>query len=270
MQKATAHLIRNKLIYLAALFLLIVIVISTVLFLQDSQQNSQPPVTQNTNYTYESLQATNGVELHILRTAPESLTFKTINGNVTASGSVGINGGFFWQQSLLSIAVENDQPVNGEQNAHGSGWFNTKYARGTLVYDRIAKRLSVQVVSNAAEIQVTDHSAYWAQGGVSLLLQDEPHFRQSIEKEALPVPDELRLRSGIVYDVDNYIYLIVSSTKCTAEQFRQSIVEYESEHPLVDGIYLDGDGSSQLMSNEMKLIGDGRAVIQMIAIHEDE
>ena len=209
-----------------------------------------------------------GVVLHVLQTDPSDISLHAINENVTRSGKTGINGGFFWEGQLLSIAVNDGYPVNGKPNEYGSGWFNEKYKRGTMVYDKATKSLSVQRAASVGDLRISDASSFWAQGGVSMSLQEKSDWRSTaIEEEALPFPDDQRLRSAMVYDLQGVVYLIVSSTPCTAEQFRKAILR-EVGAELVDGIFLDGDGSSQLLAGKKKLEGDRRKVLQMIAIVE--
>ncbi|TFE26635.1 hypothetical protein [Cohnella luojiensis] len=121
-------------------------------------------------YDYATAVASNGMELHYLRTRPSNVKLEAVHNNVTAAPFYGINGGFFYQMALLSIAVVNDVPVNDEQEQYGIGMANAKYARGTLVWDGSQDRLSVQVVRQASELVVTDRSRFWAQGGISMSL----------------------------------------------------------------------------------------------------
>ncbi|MFD0672145.1 hypothetical protein [Cohnella sp. GCM10027633] len=257
------HLNRFRILYIACAIVAIAIALLSRLSIPDTAR----PEPTSTNYDYDSFVSNEGVSLHILRTLPDHIRLNKIDNNVTASGVVGVNGGFFWEKQLLSVAVEDGVPVGGQPGARGSGWFNAKYARGTLVYDRTSGNLSVQVVSDASELVLSDDSRYWAQGGISLSLRDDAGWREQAELEAIPVPDEYRLRSGMAYD-DGEVYLIVTDTRCTAEQFRDAIREYGNAEPrrLIDGIFLDGDGSSQLLSREAKLAGDGRPVLQMIGV----
>jgi len=84
--------------------------------------------------------------------------------------------------------------------------------------------------------------------------------------ENAPFPDDDRLRSGAVYDGEGWLYLVVSSTRGTLAEFREAIVERVGQGKLAGGIFLDGDGSSQLRSREAKLSGDGRPVAQMLRL----
>ncbi|RKN79112.1 hypothetical protein [Paenibacillus ginsengarvi] len=228
------------------------------------------PAMSSDAYRYDRWLAPDGIVLHTLQTTPDRIRLKPIDMNVTKAPYTGINGGFFWEGSLLSIAVENDRPLKGSSGDYGSGWYNTgvngHLKRGTLVWDEAAGQFSVQVALEADELAVTDRNRYWAQGGVSMnLLRDGISFAGMIAEE-MPAYDEPRMRSGLVYDRDNKLYLIVTPTPCTAEQFRAAIVGKLGAHRVVDGIFLDGDGSSQLQSKQIKLPGDRRQVYQMITI----
>ncbi|MBD3918353.1 phosphodiester glycosidase family protein [Paenibacillus sp. PR3] len=202
--------------------------------------------------------------MHALVTEPSKVTLEAVRGNVANSIYYGVNGGFFFNGMLLSIAVINDQPVGGKPETYGSGNSNVKFARGTLVWDGAANQLSVQVVSNAADLKVTDRNHYWAQGGISMRPTDESGWRQQVDAEQAPYPDDNRLRTAAVYDKDGKLYLIVSQTKTTLAIFRKAILEAYGE--MEDGIFLDGDGSSQLRAFEATLPGDGRQVEQMIRL----
>ncbi|MCR8656664.1 phosphodiester glycosidase family protein [Paenibacillus endoradicis] len=251
---------RYFLIYLCAFILIIGII--TVWFLSkgDSSEGSK----------YTQITADNGVVLNVLQTEPSSISLTSINDNVVQSGINGINGGFFWDDSLLSIAVMDGMPTNGNPNDYGSGWFNAKYARGTIVYDRVTKVINVQRAASVDELQMTDESKFWAQGGISMNLKDDSNwYNVAVQEEAIPFPDEDRLRSGMAYDSSGEIYLIVTSNKCTIEQFRTAIKENIAIGKLDEAIFLDGDGSSQLLAGKVQLKGDDRTVVQMIAVKED-
>lgn len=217
-------------------------------------------------YAYQKLTAGNGVELHAIAATPGKIGLKAIDRNVTETRDYGINGGFFWEGYLLSIAVVNDRPVKGAPGDYGSGWFNTDRARGTLVWDGATGRYSVQVAESAEELQVTDRGRYWAQGGVSMGLRNENGWKAQALSEEFPAMEENRLRSGMVYDTDGRLWLLVTTTPCTGEEFRNAVREKVASGKLVDGIYLDGDGSSQLQLGKLRIAGDGRPVYQMITV----
>jgi hypothetical protein len=69
-----------------------------------------------------------------------------------------------------------------------------------------------------------------------------------------------------VYDFEGNVYLIVSSTNGSLASFREAIVERIGMNGLQDGIFLDGDGSSQLRSRQKDLQGDGRLVVEMLRL----
>ncbi|GAA4877642.1 hypothetical protein GCM10023310_67040 [Paenibacillus vulneris] len=246
---------------LAAAFLLgnLIAVIYSVM-----QPSSTFPLRQH--YTYQETVASNGVKLYSIQTVPDNIVLKPITSNVSVTPDFGINGGFFWNGDLLSIAVINDQPLKGEQDDYGSGWYNIDYPKGTLIWDEITRQFSVQVVQDAHQIKVTDRQHYWAQGGVSMSLGHDDQWVHQALAEDMPAFDEPRLRSGAVYDDRQNLWLIVTDKPCTVEQFRTAIVEKIGKHRLVDGIFLDGDGSSQMNTAQKVLKGDSREVYQMLAL----
>jgi hypothetical protein len=223
------------------------------------------PVSVPGSYSYHETAASNGVKLHTIRTTPQRIQLKAIAGNVTQTEDVGINGGFFWQGYLLSIAVMNDRPLKGQQGDYGSGWHNIDVPKGTLVWDEITRRFSVQVVLDASELKVTDKLHYWAQGGISMSLQDDVNWSAQAIKEDMPAFDQPRLRSGAIYDDRMNIYLLVTDTPSTAEQFRTAVKELLAGRG-AEGIFLDGDGSSQLRTAHKQLKGDSREVYQMLSV----
>ncbi|MEW9698599.1 hypothetical protein [Paenibacillus sp. SI8] len=243
------------------LFPVVGLALSFVLFPLAIENSKNPHA-----YTYSKLHAANGVNLYALKTKPDNIALKAISQNVTDTGLYGINGGFFYNTDLLSIAVTNDLPAKGEANDYGTGWYNTDVPRGTLVWDAALRAFTIQVVKHAGEIKITDRSHYWAQGGVSMKLADPAGWEAQMIREEMPAYDENRLRSAAAYDSQGYVWLIVTPTPCTIEQFRSAILQKIVPGQLTDGIFLDGDGSSQLNSREHHLHGDGREVYQMLQI----
>jgi hypothetical protein len=237
-----------------------------IIALGNRDSANQSDLNHKLSYIYEAAAASNGMKLHVLQTKPAYVTLEAIQNNVTLSGKVGINGGFFYGNQLLSIGVVNSLPVNGEIGTFGNGGENVKYARGTLVWDGASDSLSVQVASVASELKVKDHTRFWAQGGISMSLGNDDRWVAQTVTEHAPFPDDERLRSAAVYDDKGTLYLIVSETKGSLAEFREAIVDSIGDGKLVDGIFLDGDGSSQLLSNEASLPGDNRPVVQMLRI----
>ncbi|MEW6422266.1 phosphodiester glycosidase family protein [Deinococcus sp. DB0503] len=229
-------------------------------------------------YTYGTA-TYSGIILHYMKTAPSNIVLRSINSNVTASGHYGINGGFFYADPnktvenwpVLSLTVNNDVPVGTlvyrDTGTYGSGWANVNYARGTVFYDGVSRALGVRVVSNADQISVTNRSNYWAQGGVSMSLQDETNWRNiAVTQQNLPNPDGVIQRAGLVYSSSGYIYLVMTASGepgATAAQFRQAIKQTLGA---LDGVFLDSSGSAQMLSAEFRNAGDGRKVKTMVGI----
>lgn len=266
-----ARMSKKRVFAVTGLLASIMAVLAVMLYLMIIALGNRAPANQTNlnhklSYTYAAVTAPNGMKLHVLQTKPAYVTLEAIQNNVTLAGNVGINGGFFCGNQLLSIGVVNSLPVNGEIGNFGTGGENVKYARGTLVWDGASDSLSVQVVSLASELKVKDHTRFWAQGGISMSLGDDDQWVAQTVTEHAPYLDDERLRSAAVYDDKGTLYLIVSETKGSLAEFRGAIVESIGDGKLVDGIFLDGDGSSQLLSNEASLPGDKRPVVQMLRI----
>lgn len=217
-------------------------------------------------YQYMEKEAANGFKLHVLQTEPSNISLEVVRQNLALSDYYGVNGGFFYDTSLLSMGIVNGQPVGGAKGQYGIGDENTKYARGTLVWDGASNKLSVQIVGKSAELKVTDPLHFWAQGGISMSLGQDVLWQEQALRENAPFMDDAHLRSAAVYDRQGKLYLIVSSTKGTLAEFRAAIVEQLGSMGLVDGIFLDGDGSSQMQAAEMVLLGDSRPVVEMMRI----
>ncbi|MCD9021719.1 phosphodiester glycosidase family protein [Cohnella silvisoli] len=262
MEKQTLFKLKTVGILLPALAAIFV----TLFIFSNNNERQDDELNMPRDYVYGTAVAANGMELHYLRTRPSNVALESIHNNVTAAPYYGINGGFFYQDALLSIAVVNDLSVNEAESQYGTGETNAKYARGTLVWDGNLDRLSVQVVSRASELSVTDRTRFWAQGGISMSLDRNDHWLEQAAFENAPLPDDYCLRSAAVYDLDGSLYLIVSTTKGSLASFREAILEQIGDGKLINGIFLDGDGSSQLRSREAKLIGDGRPVVQMLRL----
>jgi hypothetical protein len=256
---------RRPLSIVALVLLILVIVIPSILLNKPDKQVKE--VFSGLPHTYEYLEAVSPdqVQLHMMAVDPEDIVLRTAGSNLRRIAAYGINGGFFYGADLLSVAIMNDVPVNGAKGAYGSGWYNAKYARGTLVWDGVTGKLSVQTLSSGDDLAVSDRSHYWAQGGISMNLQQDGLWAAVSAAEHLPYADEQRMRSGLVYDKDGKLWLIVTPTLCTAEEFRTAVLQTVPGEER-EGIFLDGDGSSQMNADEAVLTGDSRPVVQMIAL----
>ncbi|MEK8132852.1 phosphodiester glycosidase family protein [Paenibacillus filicis] len=226
-----------------------------------------------TNYTYTKYTATNGVVLHTIKTTPKNIILKAISSAVTSSSqpNYGINGGFFdfSTQNILSIAVNNHAPVKGAAGDYGVGWTNAGTAkRGTLVWDDAAGKYSVQVTDSASNLTVTDKTKYWAQGGISMSLGNDSGWAAQADAEKMPNRTGKVERAGLVYNTGLNIWLVVTNTNCTAAEFRTAIKEKVGSGTLVNGIFLDGSGSSQMKCAEASVSGDGRKVPEMVALKD--
>lgn len=223
-------------------------------------------------YTYSKDVASNGVVLNSMKTSPNSVYMKALPGGSTVNGqsSDGINGSFFDFSSgaLLTIAVNNDIPVAGShgKGEYGSGYKNEKYARGTMVWDSREQQFSVQVVSSAAELNVVSRNQYWAQGGISMTLNNDSTWASVADAQGMPNRTGSAMRAGLVYNTSNNIWLVVTNTNCTAAQFRDAIKEKIGSGTLKNGIFLDGSGSAQMKAGTAKASGDGRKVYSMVAL----
>ncbi|MCY9707952.1 phosphodiester glycosidase family protein [Paenibacillus alvei] len=217
---------------------------------------------------YSKCTASNGVVLHTLKCSPNDVQLRPCRTNVYSQPLAAINGGYFDFSSgaLLSITVQNDKPVKGDRGGYGSGWHNAKYARGTLIWDAAARRYSIQVVKSADELQVSDRSMYWAQGGISMSLQDDAHWQQRARLQNMPNMSGKVYRTGLVYGSGLSLWLVVTNTACNASEFRTAIKQKIGSGALTDGIFLDGSGSSQLRYDSVSLRGDGRTVHSIISI----
>lgn len=220
------------------------------------------------HYSYGVYMSSGGVKLHAMKTAPDNIALKKIASNVTQTDDYGLNGGFFWNGDLLSIAVVDGLPLKGAPHDYGSGWYNIDVPKGTLVWDAALRRFDIQVVLEAGELKVAGGGRYWAQGGVSMSLQREADWAEQARKEDMPAFGEPRLRSGIAYDRQSNVWLLASDKPCTAALFRDAVKEVIAPGLLVDGLFLDGDGSTQMKNGSVALKGDQREVYQMVALKQ--
>lgn len=232
------------------------------------------------SYFYGQVNA-NNIALEFMRTSASNVRLRSLRGlGVTVPGSnfFGINGGVFAGPEqfpeLLSIAVNNNEPVAGLPGGTGVGWGNA-IRRGTVRWDGTFNTAGVQVVNTASELFVQNRNLYWAQGGLSMNLEieDQDTWVNSISDEE---PEGIRwldsaARSGLCYQLTGPIlnrrttaFLIITRTLCTLWEFRQAI---KSGIPVVnDGVFLDGGGSTQINCREAQFAGDGRSIPQMIGL----
>jgi hypothetical protein len=250
---------------IVSLLVLLIVGLALSLFLVFRNHKEAPFKGLPHAYSFLETVSTDNVQLYMMSLSPEDIKLRAAGVPLRQVNAYGINGGFFYQDALLSMAIMNDTPVNGAQKGYGSGWFNAKYARGTLVWDGASRSFSVQVVSSGEELKITDRQHYFAQGGISMNLGHEDLWEAAVAEEHLPYADEKRLRSGMVYDNTGKLWLIVTPTLSTAAEFRSAILQTVPAKGL-EGIFLDGDGSSQMNAKGIIVPGDSRSVVQMIAV----
>ncbi|MBS3968997.1 MAG: hypothetical protein KGZ94_02645 [Clostridia bacterium] len=227
------------------------------------------------NYWYETVTALNGVKLHAIKTSPNNTTLTIINKNITNTSYFGINGGFFFNQDILSMAVINNKPLKGNPGDYGSGWYNHNsqggtIQRGTIIWDPVTREYKLRRLKTAADIQnlnlVQDLNNYWARGGVSMTLQDDANWYSIAQSEELPDLSTGRPRTGLVYNTGLNIWYIVTFSNATGKQFREAIKEKIGSGTLVDGIFLDGGGSTQIKCAEYANSGGGRSVVEIVRL----
>ncbi|WP_337102939.1 hypothetical protein [Paenibacillus sp. YIM B09110] len=253
-------------IMLAILIVLGVLFALMIYALRADKPSAEVGKNEASQYAYEMAEAANGMKIHYLATKPSNVRPELIHNNVTLTEYTGINGGFFYGEQLLSIAVVDSLPVGRSHGKYGDGSENVRYARGTLVWNGALDELNIQIVSKASELKVKDNTRFWAQGGISMSIGDDAGWEERAITENAPFPNDDRLRSAVVYDSQGRLYLIVSETKGTLAAFREAIIEKVGDGKLAGGIFLDGDGSSQLRSSEAMLAGDNRPVVQMLRV----
>ncbi|SEG64156.1 hypothetical protein [Paenibacillus sp. UNC499MF] len=63
-------------------------------------------------YTFSTVTASNKVKLYAIKTSPKNIYIKSIGASsVVGQTAYGVNGGYFYDGTLLQIAVNNNIPV---------------------------------------------------------------------------------------------------------------------------------------------------------------
>lgn len=221
------------------------------------------------HYTYRSVTAANKVQLCYIKTAPENIALYTSGSllDFEQSGLYGINGGFFDEnsQTIVSIALVNGKPIGSNKGYNGCS--NGGKRRGTLIWDASAKKFLIKPLVYQAEVEklVQHKTNYWAQGGISMTLDNDQTWADIARTEQMPNQEGTTYRTAIAYDKHKNLYLIISENRCSAADFRFAIKKSLSYHRLVDGIFLDGDTCSQLRC-EFKSVTYNRPIMEIIAL----
>lgn len=209
------------------------------------------------------------IVLHVISTAATRITLSAINSKVPDQSNNGINGSFYNfgptnAGDLLSISVQNDYLVKPGLDGWYGGRYNignqyTNIPKGTLVYDGNYGSASVQRVSQYTDVAVDKRYNYWAQGGISMSLNDDTHWASIATSEDMPSQNTEVARTALAYTngSSTIIYGIVTQTWCTAEKFRTAI---KSTFSFGGAIFLDSGPSSQMRAvdssgNVVKLTG---------------
>ncbi|MDK8179761.1 hypothetical protein [Paenibacillus sp. UMB4589-SE434] len=244
--------------------IMIMIFIMVALFAPSTQAAS--------SYTYAKQTANNKTVLHVISTDPSNIQFKLLNEKSTLekSGYYGINGGFFnmgRNDGTLHIAVMNDKTVTGkgqwESNSGGYNAINKSKNKeaGTIVWDGKKNELSLQLVHGMGDIKVSERKNYWAQGGISMSLDDDKNWVAIADAQGLAGRILERERTAMLFK-GKTVYLIVTNNKITASVFRDAIKEKYGDK--VKAIFLDGSYSSQLKCKEVSVEGKEERRLQQI------
>lgn len=72
--------------------------------------------------TYNKCTASNGVVLHAMKCSPNDIKLQACRTSVCSQPLTAINGGFFnfGTGEILSISVQNDNPIKGRRGAYGA------------------------------------------------------------------------------------------------------------------------------------------------------
>lgn len=196
------------------------------------------------------------IRLRYIKTSPKNIKLTHISGTVPGSGLLGINAGYFddSSQDVYSICIQNSSTVtsghtyNGYYNVTSAG---TK-ARGTLVWDDPWRTYRLQTIEAADEITIGDPDNYWAQGGVNLFLKNDTSWNNLINSPTKgeyisdQSPNAQYNRSALLYGTSLNIYLVISETKCSLDQFRTAIKLGIDTANGIEGIILDGANATQM------------------------
>ncbi|MEJ8306580.1 hypothetical protein [Saccharibacillus sacchari] len=99
-----------------------------------------------------------------------------------------------------------------------------------------------------------------------MTFQNPGVWKQRAQNENMQGIDSDTQRSGVVYNNTNNIWLIMTPTQCTAEQFRTAILGSIGFGTLVNGIFLDSGGSSQMRAGTTTIAASSRKVPEMLAL----
>ncbi|HWO95591.1 hypothetical protein P4H70_06690 [Paenibacillus ehimensis] len=197
------------------------------------------------------------IRLRYIKTSPKNIKLTHIKSTVPASGKLGVNAGFFddASQGVQSICIQNSSCVlGGGSSDFATGYYNNNssgghISKGTLVWDDAWRTYRLQVIENAGQLIIGNPDNYWAQGGFSMHLQSDTSWQNMLSsgKESVNdhAPNTNYNRTGLLYGNSLNIYLVISETTCTADEFRTACKYIDTNNGL-QGIFLDGATATQM------------------------
>lgn len=230
-------------------------------------------------HTYQKAYS-NGIFLHIISTTAENIQLVNLQyHSLSSSEYYGINGGWFNPpgntRQVISLAYSDGHcvgpnSVDGAMNHVGAG---VMYWSGT----------SLQVVSGVTTPNSLPVYAAgtWAQGGYSMHMGNTNWASlTSAEPAASNVFNDSRAgKSALVAHMSQKrVYLIITQEAVNWATFRTSIQNFmgisdmnATDSTTLQGIFLDGSGSSQMKSKSNGYIesSDNRALCQIVAIRSE-
>ncbi|UUZ83512.1 hypothetical protein LJK88_06535 [Paenibacillus sp. P26] len=197
------------------------------------------------------------VRSRYIKTSPNNIKLTPISGTVPSTGLLGINAGYFddSSQTVQSICIQNSSTVQpGGANVFACGYYNNDDSgnhinAGTLVWDAGWRTYRTQVISGANQLTVGNPDNYWAQGGVSMYLQNDSAWSKMLSNNQELVndhfPSDTMPRTALLYGNSLNIYLVITENKVSMSTFRTACKNLDATNGL-EGIFLDGNTATQM------------------------
>lgn len=222
----------------------------------------------------------NGIYLHIISTTAQDIELVNLQyGKLRTSEYYGMNGGWYnpigSTRQVISLAFSNGHNVgpasiDGDQNYVGSG---VMYWSGSTlkVVSGVTSPSGLPIYANGT----------WAQGGYSMHLGNTNWAELTLAEPAAAnvFYDSRAGKSAMVAHMSQKrVYLVITQNAATWETFRTAIQNYmgisdmgANDSTTLQGIFLDGSGSSQMKSKSNGYIesSDNRALCQIVAIRSE-
>ncbi|RAU95532.1 hypothetical protein [Paenibacillus sp. YN15] len=194
------------------------------------------------------------ITLHVISAPAANVTLKTINSKVPDQSNYwGINGSFYaGNGDLLSISVVNDYPLKPSFSYGGRynvGDNSNSLDKGNIVFDGAENNVNHQITDRYTDITVVKRGNYWAQGGISMSLNNDANWQAIMQAQQLPSPDWSTQRTALAYTnhPSPVVYGIVATTGCLPGEFRAAI---KAGYSFEDAIFLDSGPSSQMRAKD--------------------